>query len=115
VLTIYGIPNCDSCRKARRWLESGSVEHHFHDLRNDAIRSDVLARWAGSVGWQKLLNTRSTTWRGIPQEQREDMDEERALKLMLQHPTLIKRPVLENKNLILVGFSDESYAAHEVG
>ncbi len=115
MLTIYGIPNCDTCRRARRWLEKSSVEHQFHDLRTDGLCRNVLTRWTGVVGWQKLLNTRSTTWRGIPQDKRQDMDEEQALELMLKHPTLIKRPLLVNGNRILVGFSDESYAERSVG
>ena len=110
MLTIYGIPNCDSCKKARKWLEENLLEHRFHDLRADGLARNTLLRWTGRVGWQKVLNTRSTTWRGISESERQDMNEERALELMLAHPTLVKRPVLETKNVVLVGFSPDTYA-----
>lgn len=109
MLTIYGIPNCDSCRKARQWLERQSLDYNFHDLRVDGLNKTTLARWAKNVAWKKLLNTRSTTWRNIPAAQRDGMDESRALALMLEHPTLVKRPVLETDNVIEVGFSAERY------
>jgi arsenate reductase len=110
VVTIYGIPNCDTCRKSRKWLETNSVEHRFHDLRADGLDKSVLARWAKHAGWQKLLNTRSTTWRGIPEADRQDLNEKRAIKLMLAQPTLIKRPVLDTGDEILLGFTNDTYA-----
>lgn len=111
MLTIYGIPNCDTCKKARKWLEGNSIEHRFHDLRSDGLDKTMLARWAEHTDWQTLLNTRSTTWRSIPEPERQDINEKRALKLMLAHPTLIKRPVLESGKNVLVGFSAETYCA----
>lgn len=110
MLTIYGIPNCDTCRKARKWLDANSVEHRFHDLRADGLEKSALVRWVKCVGWQQLLNTRSTTWRGLPEADRQELNEKLALKLMLQHPTLIKRPVLEMKQQVLVGFPADAYA-----
>lgn len=110
MLTIYGIPNCDTCRKARKWLDANSVEHRFHDLRADGLEKTALVRWVSRVGWQQLLNTRSTTWRGLPEADRQELNEKLALKLMLQHPTLIKRPVLEMKQQVLVGFPADAYA-----
>lgn len=109
MLTIYGIPNCDSCKKARKWLDTNSVSYRFHDLRLDGLDGTMLARWAKSAGWQNLLNTRSTTWRGLAVSAKHDLDEERAMELMLQHPTLIKRPVLENMETVIVGFSADTY------
>lgn len=109
MLTIYGIPNCDSCKKARKWLEKNSVEHRFHDLRADGLDEAMLVRWGRHAGWQTLLNTRSTTWRGVPLAERQDMNEQRAMSLMLANPTLIKRPVLDTGDDILVGFSLEQY------
>ncbi len=109
MLTIYGIPNCDSCKKARKWLEANSIEYRFHDFRSDGLEKAALLRWVKRSGWQKLLNTRSTTWRGLAESVRQDLNEKRALKLMLQYPTLIKRPVLEEKNSVIVGFSAETY------
>jgi Spx/MgsR family transcriptional regulator len=111
MLTIYGIPNCDTCRKARKWLEMKEVKHLFHDIRADGLEDDTLRRWSKRAGWQSLLNTRSKTWRSIAPAERNGIDEESALELMLRHPTLVKRPVLEKGKLVLVGFSAESYSA----
>lgn len=111
MLTMYGIRNCDTCRKAQKWLDANSIGYRFHDVRADGLQESDLLRWAGKVEWQKLLNTRSTTWRGIPETMRSDVDETRALKLMLQHPTLVKRPVLEKGKKVIVGFSAQEYAA----
>jgi Spx/MgsR family transcriptional regulator len=110
VLTLYGIPNCDTCKKAHKWLDANSIEHRFHDVRVDGLEQSLLQRWASNAGWEKLLNTRSMTWRGIPESQRQGMNEKRALKLMLEHPTLIKRPVLDTGDAVLVGFSPAMYA-----
>jgi Spx/MgsR family transcriptional regulator len=111
VLKLYGIPNCDACRKARKLLDANSVNYRFHDFRADGLERTLLGRWTESVGWQKLLNTRSTTWRELPESARKDLNETRALELILQHPTLIKRPVLEKGNDIFVGFSEAEFAA----
>jgi len=107
--TIYGIPNCDSCRHARKWLEEHAVEHDFHDIRTDGLEVHAIHQWAKQVGWKKLLNTRSQTWRKIPQPDREEISEGRALALMFDQPTLIKRPVLEHMNQLIVGFSAAEY------
>ena len=110
MLTIYGIPNCDTCRKARKWLDANSVEHRFHDLRADGLDKDMLRHWLRSVGWQKLLNTRSATWRGLAGTDKQDLDETGAIELMLLHPTLVKRPVADSGQSVLVGFNEDSYA-----
>ena len=109
MLTLYGIPNCDACKKARKWLDTNSFAHQFHDVRADGLEMSMLTRWAEIVGWQKLLNTRSTTWRQIPEAERRNINEKNALKLMLANPTLIKRPVLEQKEKVLVGFAEAEY------
>ena len=109
MLTLYGIPNCDTCKKSRKWLDANSVEYRFHDLRVDGLDKSMLARWARQVAWQKLLNTRSTTWRGIEEHEKQDMNEKRALALMLEHPTLVKRPVIEDGNQVIVGFSADNF------
>lgn len=109
MLTIYGITNCDTCRKARKWLDQQSVPHQFHDLRVDGLDAETIARWAERTDWQELLNTRSLTWRKVPQADREDITRGSAIALMLEQPTLVKRPVLESAELIVVGFSPEQY------
>ena len=109
LLILYGINSCDTCRKAKKWLESQSYEYRFHDLREDGLDVETLNRWVGRIDWQKLLNTRSLTWRKMPEVDRADMSEDKALKSMLENPTLVKRPVLECSRFIAVGFSPNNY------
>lgn len=111
ILTIYGIPNCDTCRKARKWLTDNRHEHRFHDLRADGLDLQMLDRWAVLLDWQTLLNTRSVTWRKIPEIDRADITRSRAFALMLTQPTLVKRPLLERGTLIAVGYSAANYEA----
>lgn len=109
MLKLFGITSCDSCRKARKWLQDQKREFEFHDLRNDGLDVQMLERWMSRMDWQKFLNTRSLTWRKIPEVDRAEMTKSRAISLMLEHPTLVKRPVLECKQFIAVGFSPENY------
>ena len=109
MLKLFGITSCDSCRKARKWLQYQTLEFEFHDLRNDGLDVQMLERWMARMDWQKFLNTRSLTWRKIPEVDRAEMTKSRAISLMLEHPTLVKRPVLEGKQFIAVGFSAENY------
>jgi len=107
MITLYGIKNCDSVRKARRWLDANGVEYRFHDLRSDGVEPSMLQDWIGQLGWEKLLNRRSATWRQLPEADRADLDERRAAELMLQHPTLIKRPLLDNGSRCHAGFDEK--------
>ena len=109
MLKIYGIGSCDTCRKARNWLNDQSQEYEFHDLRDNGLDIDMLERWATRLSWQELLNTRSLTWRKLPEVDRADMTRTKALESMIEHPTLVKRPVLECDEFIAVGFSPENY------
>lgn len=109
MLTIYGIPNCDSCRKARKWLDANEIEHRFHDLRVDGLSAADIARWLKVVPREELLNTRSTTWRALAESDRSGLNEGTTRTLLLEHPTLIKRPVLENDQHVLVGFAADEY------
>jgi Spx/MgsR family transcriptional regulator len=106
---VYGIPNCDSCRKARKWLDEAGVNHHFHDFRSDGVSGDMLDRWLESIEWKTLLNTRSTTWRGLADDEKQALDQDKAKTLMLNHPTLIKRPVAESGPTVMVGFTPSEY------
>jgi arsenate reductase len=110
-LKIYGIASCDTCRNARKWLTDQSYDFEFHDLRDDGLDIQMLERWATRISWEKLLNTRSLTWRKMPEVDRADMTKDKALVSMLDHPTLVKRPVLECNKFIAVGFSPENYKA----
>jgi Spx/MgsR family transcriptional regulator len=109
VLTIYGIPSCDSCQKARKWLTEHDQEFQFHDLRADGLDMDMLERWTGTLDWQTLLNTRSLTWRKVPEVDRAGMTLNKAMALMQEQPTLVKRPVLESDDIVVVGFSPTNY------
>ena len=110
MLTIFGIENCDKCRAARKWLEVSGVEYRYHDLRNNGLEIQMLERWAANIAWKKLFNTRSKTWRALPDETREGLSKAGAMALMLEHPTLVKRPVLEAERFIAVGFTPEQYS-----
>lgn len=107
-VTVYGIRNCDTCRKALKWLEAEGIDHRFHDFRADGLDDRDLAKWINAVGWETLLNRRGTTWRKLPETDRDDVDRGKAAGLMLEHPTLIKRPVFDTGDDVLVGFSDET-------
>ncbi|MCF6210232.1 MAG: ArsC family reductase [Gammaproteobacteria bacterium] len=107
---LYGIKNCDSVRKARQWLAANDILYTFHDLRADGQDEATLHAWAESVGWETLLNRRGTTWRKLPEEQRNVIDEQKAIQLMLDNPTLIKRPVLvSDDGQAHVGFKPTDY------
>ena len=92
-----------------RWLEEHDVDARFHDLRRDGLDVEMLDRWCDKLGWQQLLNRRSLTWRRIPENDREGLDRERAIGLMAEYPTVIKRPLLERGSGVTVGFSPEDY------
>ncbi len=111
MVTLYGIPNCDTVRKARKWLDAHGVDARFHDIRKDGLDADTLARWSQAVGWETLLNRRGQGWRKLPEATRNGIDEANALRLMLADPVLIKRPVLDIDGDIQVGFKETDYAS----
>ncbi len=103
---VHGIGSCDTCRKARRWLEESGRAHVWHDLREEGIEAETLARWVEAVGPATLVNRRSTTWRGLDEDQRaQALDAAATARVLAEHPTLIKRPVFERDGRILVGFN----------
>jgi len=108
---LYGIPNCDTIKKARAWLESRRVEYEFHDYKKSGIERAQLESWIQAVGWEVLLNRAGTTFRKLPDAAKANLTEDKAVKLMLEQPAMIKRPVLERGKTLLVGFSPEKYAA----
>lgn len=110
MLTIYGIPNCDTCRKARKWLTEHKLEHRFHDFRADGLDASRVRHWVDAVGWEALLNRRSATWRQLSASAREQLTADKAVALMVAHPTLVKRPVAETDGAVLVGFAVDEYA-----
>lgn len=105
-VVVHGIANCDQIRKTLGWLKAHSVEHHFHDYRRDGVERASLERWCSHVPWTALLNKRGQTWRALPEDQRREVvDQASAIELLLAHPTLIKRPVIEIDDDLLIGFS----------
>ena len=110
-VTIYGIRNCDTMKKARAWLVEHGVAHRFHDYRVDGLDRAMLERWAAGVGWETLLNRSGTTFRKLAEADRANLDSARAIDLMLAQPAMVKRPVLEiDGNVAQVGFRPARYA-----
>lgn len=107
--TIYGIKNCDTMKKAFAWLEQSGIEYDFHDYKKSGIDAATLARWEKTLGWEALLNRRGTTWRKLDEATQASVDRKKALQLMQEQPSLIKRPVLENGNELLCGFDAEAW------
>jgi len=108
-VTIYGIKNCDTMKKARAWLDAKGVPYAFHDYKAAGIDRPRLEGWTRQVGWEALLNRAGTTFRKLPDAEKEGIDERKALALMLDQPSMIKRPVLDLGGRILVGFKPEIY------
>ncbi len=110
-VTIYGIKACDTMKKARAWLEAHGVAYAFHDYKLRGVDRGMLKKWAGTAGWETLLNRAGTTFRKLPDAQKAGLDEGKAMALMLAQPSMIKRPVLEAGGDVIVGFKPETYAA----
>ena len=109
--TIYGIKNCDTMKKARTWLEAHGVAYEFHDYKVAGIDAERLQRWVAKMGWEVLLNRAGTTFRKLPDAQKSGLTERKAIALMLGQPSMIKRPVLELGDTLLVGFKPDAYQA----
>ena len=108
---MYGIRNCDTVKKARAWLDARGIACDFHDYKAEGVDPGKLAAWADAVGWEVLLNRAGTTFRKLADEDRADIDRAKALALMVAHPSLIKRPVVERDGGVIVGFNAERYSA----
>ena len=112
MITVYGIANCDTCRKARRWLDDRGADYRFHDFRKDGLERATVAAWLGELGPDVLVNRRGTTWRQLPEDDRAKL-ESNAADLLVAHPTLIKRPVIDLGNTRQVGFAAAQVTALE--
>jgi arsenate reductase len=110
-VTIYGIKNCDTMKKARAWLDTQGVAYVFHDYKVQGIESGTLERWARELGWEALLNRAGTTFRKLSEADRTGLNEEKAIELMLSQPSMIKRPVLDTGSKLIAGFDPTVYAA----
>lgn len=108
-MQVYGLKNCDACRKAMKALDSAQVAYEFHDVREEPVTTMQIGRWAKAVGTEKLLNRSSTTWRNLPEADKQNLDDKKAIKLMAEHPTLMKRPVIERgPTQVYVGWSAQT-------
>jgi Spx/MgsR family transcriptional regulator len=110
-IIIYGIKACDTMKKARTWLDEHGLAYHFHDYKTAGIDSTTLLNWCEQVGWEVLLNRSGTTFRGLPDSKKHDLNEAKAIELMVENPSMIKRPVLDVDGKLIVGFKPEQYAA----
>lgn len=110
-VTLYGLATCDTTRAARKWLDVRGVAYRFHDVREDGLTPALVAGWVKTLGWERVLNKSSTTWRGLAEADKSGVDQASAIDLMLAHPTLVKRPVLDTGGELILGFKAENYAA----
>jgi arsenate reductase len=111
MMAMYGIKNCDTIKKARAWLDAHGLAYTFHDYKASGIDAATLRRWAVEVGWEALLNRAGTTFRALSDSDKAGIDEAKAIALMVANPSMIKRPVLESGNRLLVGFKPDIYLA----
>ncbi len=108
-VTVYGIPNCDTVKKARNWLEANGIDHAFHDYKKDGADTGKLEAWVASAGWEKVLNRAGTTFRKLPEEDKADLDAAKAVRVMAANPSCIKRPIVEHPGGLLVGFKSDEW------
>ncbi|WP_165312005.1 ArsC family reductase [Vibrio ziniensis] len=108
---MYGIPNCDTIKKARKWLEVEGIEYQFHDYRKQGINTELVREFCLSLGWENVLNKRGTTYRQLSQEQKDTLNEENAISLLVEQPSMIKRPIVRHNDKLELGFSAANYAA----
>lgn len=108
-VVIYGIKNCDTIKKARKWLDTNGIEFVFHDYRKDGLTNELLNTLESSLGWETMVNKRGTTWRKLPDETKDSMDKALAVQTMLDNPAIIKRPILDTGKALELGFSDTTY------
>ncbi|MCV9962390.1 ArsC family reductase [Pararhizobium sp. BT-229] len=108
-VTIYGIKNCDTMKKARTWLDGQGIAYDFHDYKAVGISREALQRWCAALGWETILNRAGTTFRALPDADKQDLNEKKAIALMLAQPSMIKRPVLDRDGKLLAGFKPDVY------
>jgi len=109
-VTLYGISNCDSVKKSKKWLDDQSISYDFHNYKKAGIDAERLTSWCQQVGWEVLINKRGTTWRNLSDSQKSDLDQNKAISLMLENTSLIKRPVIDFQDKILVGFDEYRFS-----
>ena len=110
-ITMFGIPNCDTIKKAKKWLEAEGIEFELHDYRKQGVTEELVANFCSELGWELVLNKRGTTYRQLPQEQKDTLTEEKAVALLVEQPAMIKRPILKVDGKLHIGFKADQYAA----
>ncbi|RBP26575.1 arsenate reductase [Marinobacter pelagius] len=114
-MKLYGIKNCDTVKKARKWLDDQGISYEFHDFKKDGLSSEKLREWEQAIGWETLLNRRGTTWRKLPDDVRDNISAQSAHDIMLENPSIIKRPVVERDGEVFVGFKADEWAEKGIG
>jgi len=109
MVKIFGIPNCDTMKKARKWLDTHGIEYSFHDYKKQGLREDQVRTWVAELGWEQLINRRGMMWRKLSAEIRDTMDEKAAVRVMLETPSIIRRPLLDTGDTRHLGFSEAAY------
>jgi arsenate reductase len=109
MIKIYGIPNCDTVKKARKWLESHDIGYEFHDYKKLGVPENKLKNWVKQAGWETVLNKRGTTWRKLDEKTKNNIDKASAITIMLDNPSIIKRPILESGKMLIIGFTENDY------
>ena len=109
MIKLYGISNCDSVKKARKWLDNKNLEYEFHDYKKLGVPEKNLKQWVKKFGWETVLNKRSTTWKKLDDKTRQNLNEHSAIRIMLENPSSIKRPVLIDNNKLIIGFKEAEY------
>ena len=115
MLTFYGIPNCDTVKKARTWLDGRGVAYAFHDYKKAGIDEASLRRWTDRLGWETVLNRAGTTFRALSETDKADLDQDKAIALMLAQPSMIKRPIVEGDGMLVAGFKPDAWKAAGIG
>ena len=108
-MVLYGISNCDTVKKAKNWLEANQLDYSFHDLRKQGLEPETIQGWLTQIPWDKLLNKLSTSWRNLESEVQQSVNAENIIQLLVENPTLIKRPVLKVNGIINIGFNTDTY------
>ncbi|MCB1668708.1 MAG: ArsC family reductase [Porticoccaceae bacterium] len=109
MITLYGIKNCDTIKKARKWLDNHDINYRFHDVRADGIDNLAIQHWVDKCGWETVINKRGTTWRKLPEQVQQSTNEDNVVNLLLEYPAMIKRPVLDTGKIIEIGFKEARY------
>lgn len=110
-ITMFGIPNCDTIKKAKKWLEAEDIAYDFHDYRKQGIDAEMVSEFCRALGWEQVLNKRGTTYRQLAQEQKDTLNEENAIALLVENPAMIKRPILKVNDQLHIGFKAHQYAS----